>query len=147
MPIGSPPAAPPGRGAGRARGRARRGGGWARARWGRNFYLVQLDESLSHGEPARVDETYRLPLRKIVISTWLAGIMRERFASDAPVLVTPVGAAPFHPVPPEGDDGFLRVLMLHHDYDWKGVPEGLDAYSRVNARHAELRLGGLGVQP
>ncbi|MBI2526651.1 MAG: glycosyltransferase family 4 protein [Candidatus Rokubacteria bacterium] len=118
----------------------------APARCGRKFYLVQHYESLYHGEPARVDETYRLPLRKIVISTWLAGIMRERFGQEAPVLVTPVDPALFHPVPPEREDGLLRVLMLHHEYDWKGVPEGLDAYARVSARRAELRLVGFGVK-
>ncbi|MDP2626592.1 MAG: glycosyltransferase family 4 protein, partial [Candidatus Rokubacteria bacterium] len=118
----------------------------APARCGRKFYLIQHYESLYHGEPARVDGTYRLPLRKIVISTWLAGIMHERFGQDAEVLVTPVDAALFHPVPPERDDGLLRVLMLHHEYDWKGGPEGLDAYSRVSARHAELRLVGFGVK-
>ncbi|OGK78070.1 MAG: hypothetical protein A2X52_02380 [Candidatus Rokubacteria bacterium GWC2_70_16] len=118
----------------------------APARCGRKFYLVQHYESLYHGEPARVDETYRLPLRKIVISTWLAGIMRERFGQEAPVLVTPVDPALFHPAPPERGDGLLRVLMLHHEYDWKGVPEGLEAYARVSARHADLRLVGFGVK-
>jgi len=118
----------------------------APARCGGKFYLIQHYESLYHGDPPRVDETYRLPLRKIVISTWLRAIMRERFASEAEVLVTPVDAGLFHPAPVERDDGFLRVLMLHHDYDWKGVPEGLDAYARVSARHAGLRLVGFGVK-
>ena len=57
----------------------------APARCGAKFYLVQHYESLYHGDGARVDETYRLPLRKIVISTWLADIMAERFASPAEV--------------------------------------------------------------
>ncbi len=115
-------------------------------RCGRKFYLVQHYESLYHGEPERVDATYRLPLRHIVISTWLAGIMKERFGQAAEVLVTPVDPALFHPAPPERDDGLLRVLMLHHDYDWKGVPEGLEAYARVRADHPSLRLVGFGVK-
>jgi glycosyltransferase involved in cell wall biosynthesis len=119
----------------------------APARCGAKAYLVQHYESLYHGEPARVDETYRLPLAKIVISTWLAGIMRERFASAAALLVTPVDSALFHPVPPEPDDGRLRVLMLHHDYAWKGVADGLAAVARVRPRHPELCLVGFGVKP
>ena len=118
----------------------------APARCGAKFYLVQHYESLYHGEPTRVDETYRLPLRKVVISTWLADIMAERFASPATVIVTPVDPALFHPVP-DARDRRLSVLMLHHDYAWKGVADGLEVVRRVRARHPELRLIGFGVKP
>ncbi|HKZ07528.1 MAG TPA: glycosyltransferase family 4 protein, partial [Methylomirabilota bacterium] len=118
----------------------------APARCGAKAYLVQHYESLYHGEPARVDATYRLPLKKICISTWLAGIMREKFGTAAEVLVTPVDPALFHPVPAEPLDGHLRVLMLHHDYAWKGVADGLAAVARVRARHPELTLVGFGVR-
>jgi glycosyltransferase involved in cell wall biosynthesis len=114
-------------------------------RCGGKFYFIQHYESLYHGEPARVDATYRLPLRKIVISTWLAGIMAERFATAAALIVTPVDRALFHPVPQAGD-GALRVLMLHHDYAWKGVADGIEAVERVKARHPALRLIGFGVR-
>src|SRR5262245_58325152 len=86
----------------------------APARCGDKFYFLQHYESLYHGEGARVDVTYRLPLRKIAISTWLAEIMAERFDSSAAVVVTPVDPALFHPLP-EVRDGELRVLMLHHE--------------------------------
>ena len=116
-------------------------------RCGRKLYLIQHYESLYHGDPARVDATYRLPLRQIAISTWLAGIMRERFGSTADVLVTPVDPALFHPVPAEPDDGRLRVLMLHHEYAWKGVADGLEAVAAARAAHPALRLVGFGVKP
>ena len=47
----------------------------ARARCGAQLYLVQHYESLYYGDAARVDETYHLSLKKIVISTWLADVM------------------------------------------------------------------------
>jgi glycosyltransferase involved in cell wall biosynthesis len=118
----------------------------APARCGRKLYFIQHYESLYHGSPARVDATYRLPLRKIVISTWLAEIMASRFDSSAEVIVTPVDPALFHPVAVEGDDGQLRVLMLHHEYEWKGVSDGLDAVTRVKTRHPGLRLVGFGLK-
>jgi glycosyltransferase involved in cell wall biosynthesis len=116
-------------------------------RCGRKFYFIQHYESLYHGDPARVDETYRLPLRQVAISTWLAGIMRERFGTAAEVLVTPVDPALFHPVPAEPDGGRLRVLMLHHEYAWKGVADGLAAVATARAAHPALRLVGFGVKP
>ena len=115
-------------------------------RCGRKFYFIQHYESLYHGEAARVDATYRVPLRKIVISTWLADIMAERFDTPAAVVVTPVDGTLFRPVPVD-DDGRLRVLMLFHEYPWKGVADGLEAFARVRARHPELSLVGFGVKP
>jgi glycosyltransferase involved in cell wall biosynthesis len=119
------------------------------ARSGERFYLVQHYESLYHGAPAEVDATYRLPLRKIVISTWLAEIMRERFGATAPVIVTPVDPDLFRRVQRAGRDAASgpRVLMLHHEYAWKGVADGLHAVRRVKERLPALRLVGFGVKP
>ena len=96
--------------------------------------LVQHYESLYHGQAETVDATYRLPLKKIVISTWLRDIMRERFASDAEILVTPVDPMLFHAVSVTVATSRPRVLMLHHDYAWKGTAEGFEVVARVKQR-------------
>jgi glycosyltransferase involved in cell wall biosynthesis len=119
----------------------------AAGRCGAKFYLVQHYESLYHGNPAAVDATYRLPLAKIVISTWLRDVLRERFGADAEVLVTPVDRALFHRVPVEVTTSRPRVLMLHHEYAWKGVADGLAAMEQVRPRAPGLRLVGFGVKP
>jgi glycosyltransferase involved in cell wall biosynthesis len=115
-------------------------------RCGIKTYLVQHFESLYHGAPDAVDATYRLPLRKIAISTWLAEVMRDRFGAEAAVIVTPVDPALFHrvPVPPATRP---RVLMLQHDYPWKGVAEGMDAVRRARLRVPAIHLAGFGVRP
>lgn len=115
-------------------------------RCGAKCYFVQHFESLYHGEPARVDATYALPLAKIVISSWLRDIMKERFAADAEVLVTPVDRDLFHPIEGARADDGLRVLMLHHDYAWKGVREGLEVVAAAKLRHPGIRLVGFGVK-
>jgi glycosyltransferase involved in cell wall biosynthesis len=117
----------------------------APARCGQKFYFVQHYESLYHGEAAAVDATYRLPLRKIVISTWLRDVMRERFGSEADVLVTPVDPALFRAVTVPVTTSRPRVLMLHHEYAWKGTADGFDAVARVKARVPGLHLVGFGV--
>jgi glycosyltransferase involved in cell wall biosynthesis len=109
-------------------------------------YLVQHYESLYHGQPETVEATYRLPLRTIVISTWLRDIMREKFERDAEVLVTPVDRELFHPVAAPATTVRPRVLMLHHSYAWKGVGDGLDAVARVK-RRVPVHLVGFGVKP
>jgi glycosyltransferase involved in cell wall biosynthesis len=119
----------------------------APARCGRKFYLVQHYESLYHGDPAAVDATYRLPLEPIVISTWLRDVLRERFGREAEVLVTPVDRALFRRVPVAVTTSRPRVLMLHHDYAWKGVADGVAAVARVKPLVPGLRLVGFGVRP
>ena len=119
----------------------------APARCGAKAYLIQHFESLYHGEPTVVDATYRLALHKIVISTWLADIMRDRFASDAAVLVTPVDPVLFHRVPVTPTTSRPRVLMLQHDYAWKGVAEGMEVARRARTKVPSLHLVGFGVRP
>lgn len=114
---------------------------------GARFYLVQHYESLHHGVPDAVDATYRLPLRKVVISTWLADVMRERFGAEADVIVTPVDSALFHPVVAATTTARPRVLMLHHHYAWKGVADGVEAVRRARERVPALTLVGFGLKP
>lgn len=116
----------------------------APARCGRKFYVVQHYESLYHGSPAEVDGTYRLPLAKIVISTWLQDIMRERFDAPSERLVTPVDSTLFFACATPDP---ARVLMLHHEYAWKGVADGLEALARVRSRFPSLRVVAFGVKP
>jgi glycosyltransferase involved in cell wall biosynthesis len=117
----------------------------APARCGRKFYFVQHYESLYHGQAESVDATYRLPLRKIVISTWLRDVMRDRFASEAEVLVTPVDPMLFHAVPVTVATSRPRVLMLHHDYAWKGTADGFETVARVKRHVPGLYLVGFGL--
>jgi glycosyltransferase involved in cell wall biosynthesis len=119
----------------------------AAASRGRKFYLVQHYESLYHGRPDAVDATYRLPLEKVVISTWLGDVMREKFGAQAEVLVTPVDPRLFHPVPGARRTDRPRVLMLHHDYAWKGVADGVEAVSRARRAGVDFTLVGFGVKP
>jgi glycosyltransferase involved in cell wall biosynthesis len=73
--------------------------------------------------------------------------MRERFGSGGEVLVTPVDRALFHRVPAPAATARPRVLMLHHDYAWKGVADGLQAVAQARRRAPTLWLVGFGLRP
>jgi len=60
--------------------------------------------------------------------------------------VTPVDPGLFHAVPDAARPGPARVLMLHHDYPWKGVADGMAAVAGARRRGAELVLVGFGVK-
>ena len=128
---------------------------WMTAEWvvgygpdkGRKFYLVQHKETWD-GPENRVMNTWRLPLKKIVISRWLQEIAKEcgeasvyipngldfqSFALDKPV----EQRVPHH------------VMMLYHDTAWKGSADGLLALelARSEVCHLKTVLFGVSKQP
>ena len=87
------------------------------------------------------------PLGVVFVLYFLTQILTELLSNNAvAVIVTPVDPALFRPVP-VADDGAVRVLMLFHEYPWKGVAEGIEAFQRVRARHPSAVLVGFGVKP
>ena len=116
-------------------------------RCGAKFYLIQQDESLYLGPPEIVASIYALPLQKIVVSTWLRDIMREKFGSDAEVVIPPVDLDLFRPVPVTTKTSRHRVLMMHSETPWKGVADAMEAIAKVKQKVPHLYLVGFGVKP
>lgn len=113
---------------------------------GRKFYFIQHYESLYHGETKETDKTYRLPLKKIVISKWLQGIMKDEFNSESTHLLTPVDKKLFHYVEGQRQEKPIRVLMLYHEAKWKGVEIGSRVFERVKKEFPEIELVLFGVR-
>jgi hypothetical protein len=97
---------------------------------GRAFYFVQHHESLWTREKERAENTYRLPLGKVVISSWLGDVMKNEYGQTALVLVTPVNATEFYCAEKKINRP-RRICLLHHDYAWKGFAEALAALRLV----------------
>lgn len=126
---------------------------WKTAEWvagysaakGRKYYFIQHFEDWD-GPSERVEETWRLPLHKIVIAKWL-----EEKAKD-------LGERTFH-VPNALDfECFYRetpmrerrqshVAMLYHTHAWKGCADGLAALREVKKRVPQLTVEIFGVVP
>ncbi|MEK9628482.1 MAG: glycosyltransferase family 4 protein [Nitrospinota bacterium] len=106
---------------------------------GEKFYFVQHHESLWTREKGKAQNTYYLPFRKMVISTWLKEILEEQYQQKAEVLVTPVNQDIFYKVEKNGEAG-TRVCALHHDYDWKGYKDAIAAVKKVRAENCKIEL-------
>jgi glycosyltransferase involved in cell wall biosynthesis len=113
---------------------------------GKKFYLIQHYESLYHGAPEKVDATYRLPLHKIVISTWLKGIMKEKFNSDSDLIVTPVDFELFHYVEGVRKKEPIKILLLGHNAKWKGTEEGIRAFELAKQKYNDIELVTFGLK-
>ena len=106
---------------------------------GKKFYFVQHHESLWTREKSKAEKTYYMPFRKIVISTWLKKILQEQYKQEADVLVTPVNNKVFFKSNKNKNAG-IRVCMLHHDYDWKGYSDAIEAVKKVRAENCKIEL-------
>jgi glycosyltransferase involved in cell wall biosynthesis len=118
---------------------------WQTAEWintygqdkGEKFYLIQHYESWA-GPKERVDATWRMPLKKIVIARWLAEKARE--LGDEAVAYVPNGMdlERFRITQSIQDRNPRRVGMLYHVYDWKGSKDGICALQTVKQHFPNL---------
>jgi len=125
---------------------------WQTAEWisyysskkGDKFYLVQDVEDWS-GPEARVEGTWRLPLKKIVISKWLQELMEDH-GQTAVYIPNGLDFSAF------GVDTAIEsrnphsVLMLYHHLERKGIADGLSALDMVRQHFPDLSVTLFGVR-
>jgi glycosyltransferase involved in cell wall biosynthesis len=114
-------------------------------RAGAQFYLVQHDERLYHGEREVVDRAYRLPLKKLAVATWLQELLKKKYGQESELLLNPFDRTLFHPLRKESHDE-VRILVLDHTYEWKGTKEGVEIVSDLKKKYPSIRLVGFGVR-
>lgn len=113
---------------------------------GRPFYLLQHDEGLYHFPREVADRAYRTRARKIVVSTWLKEVLKNNHGQESDLLINPIDLTQFRKVPVAREDDTVRILLLHHTYDWKGTEEGVAAVMRAKEVYPEARLIMFGVR-
>ncbi len=126
---------------------------WQTAEWmsrypkskGRKHYLIQGDERVFPGaDPERVAATWRLPAKKIVISRWLEAVLKESGESAAYV-PNGLDLEAFGLDRPSAGRDPYRLVMLHHNSEWKGAWDGLEAMRLVRQEVPELQADLFGV--
>ena len=103
------------------------------------FYLILHYESLWTRHKNRATKTYDLPMKKLVISTWLKETLIEKHGQNAEVLVIPIDQDVFF-CNEKKWNSIRRICMLHHDYSWKGYAEGIEAIREVMAQGRKIQL-------
>ena len=106
---------------------------------GRKFYLIQGYETFC-GPQDRVDATWRLPLSKIVISSWLWELSIEKFGEKPAGLLVP--GIKFDEFFPDKQSGSRtrRIGMRFHNLPYKAIPDGLAAIEMVRKHHPDIQL-------
>lgn len=112
---------------------------------GKKFYFIQHYEIWS-GCKEEVNESYKLPLKQIVIAKWLMDLMKEKFNKDNVNLV--YNGIDFNEFSNKNKKINTNkiITMLYHDLEWKGYEDGLKAFEMVKKRIPNLKLVLFGLK-
>ncbi len=111
---------------------------------GRKFYFIQGYEIWS-GPPNQVKATYRLPMKRITISTFLKEILKKECGVEAcgPV-INGVNFEQFYRIRSKFNSS-NRIGMLYNPHPLKGVDDGIQAFEKTRKEHPDISLVMLGV--
>jgi len=116
-------------------------------RKGRGHYLIQSFENWM-GDEKLVRASWRLPLRKIVISHWLERMVAEEGEAGRTTRI-PIGLdlTQFRVTQPIESRHSARIGMLAHPLAIKGTADGLAALEIVRRDHPEIEVVLFGTEP
>lgn len=125
---------------------------WETAEWvssysrdrGEKCYLIQHVEDWC-GDRERVLNTWKLPMKKIVISRWLGEVARSLGESYC-YIPNGLDFQCFGVDTPPQDRDPRQILMLHHTLEWKGTRDGLTALARVRERIPDIKVTLFGLE-
>jgi hypothetical protein len=103
------------------------------------FYFVLHYESLWTRHKNRAIKTYSCSCKMLTCSTWLKNTLIEKHNRKANLLVIPVDREVFF-CESKKWNAIPRIAMLHHDYDWKGYAEGIEAIKKVMQQGRKVQL-------
>ena len=83
---------------------------------------------------------------KIVISTWLKDMMMSDFKTEAHLILTSFDRKIFYPIPSVRSLDKVRILVLDHQYPWKGTKEAVDVILALKDKYPQISLIGFGVR-
>lgn len=110
--------------------------------YGRNkgdkFYLIQHYEDWS-GEEKRVQATWHLPLKKIVVARWLQKVAIEMGESEVIYIPRGIDFSRFYLTQPIEKRFSKRIGLYYHDFDWKGSPDAIKALKIVKDKVNDIQ--------
>lgn len=111
---------------------------------GSKFYFVQHYETWA-GPKKRVDQTYKLAFKKITIASWLTKKMEEFGEKVYATINNGINLKQFYNNNKKYN-GPRRIGMLYHGAEWKGIKDGLEAFSIAQKKFPQVTLVMFGVK-
>ncbi|MFC1864121.1 glycosyltransferase family 4 protein [Thermodesulfobacteriota bacterium] len=113
---------------------------------GKKLYFIQSYETWD-GPEDLVDGTWTLPLRKIVIASWLKDLAENKFHQKVSEVITnPIDSSEFYCKTKQWNQP-RKIGMLYHKGKWKGVKDAKTAFSLAKKVHPGIKLVMFGAKP
>lgn len=106
---------------------------------GRKYNFIQ-DYELWTGQEEKVHESYKLPVKHIVIAKYLQDIVEEYNGKRPPLVNTPIDTTIFKITTPSDQRVAASLMMMYSEEPRKGTKYGLDALNKVKSRVAEFKV-------
>lgn len=111
---------------------------------GKKYYFVQDYEIWDNID--LVKESYKLPLKKIVISSWINNCLkRDLEIGPFPVVYNGLDFEIYHHVDVIKEEGIFNFLMLNHTLSKKGVDNGIKVFEEIKKRYNNCKLRMFGM--
>jgi glycosyltransferase involved in cell wall biosynthesis len=98
------------------------------------------DYELWTGQEDRVHESYKLPLKHVVIAQYLQDIVEQYNGTRPPLVNTPINTDTFKLVKPAFERQPASVIMMYSEEQRKGSVYGIEALELVKKQIPELRV-------
>jgi hypothetical protein len=112
-------------------------------RCGEKWYFIQGYEIWDNEELGK--GSYNLPLKKLVISSWINTQLKENLGiGPFPIVFNGVNAKFLREKVEDKQNKKLSILMVNHEDSGKGVDTGLEVFAKVRERYPEIRFSMFG---
>jgi len=106
---------------------------------GEKFYFIQDYETWTRS-PQEVGATWKMSLKKIVISSWLKDLAENKFQENIYGVVSDGLDFNIFIDRPKTFNKDKRILMQYHHLPKKGLDDGLKAFRLARNKHPEIKL-------
>ena len=112
----------------------------------RKYYFIQGYENWGGVTDEILRKTYHYPLKKIVISDWLAKIMEEE-GCEYTIIKNGFNFDDFTKSIEAGDRKKYSVAMMWSNVELKGCKYGIEALEKVTQRYPQMEVEMFGIVP
>jgi len=108
---------------------------------GKKIHLIQHDEGMYHVTQTLADKVFSSKvLKKICVSSWLKETLKYKYGAESELLLNTLDKNFFKPVNKIRNDHNIKILILHHTYEWKGTDEGIKIIKDLKAKYSNIKL-------
>ena len=111
---------------------------------GKKYYFIQDYEIWDNS--TLVKSSYKLPLKKIVISSWINNCLKKDLGiGPFPVVYNGLDLETYHQTNIRKENGTINFLMLNHYLFKKGIKNGIKAFEKIKNEYKNCRLRMFGM--